>query len=110
MNFPKAVWILLGGSVGCLLVTWWMALKYFPDNDPAAVLHYSIDLGIDFVGEGKQIVALPQIGTTLLGFNTILGMILYRADRRAAWLLWVTIPVIQVILLGATWLLWRANL
>lgn len=110
MAVPKPVWILWAVSCICLLPTWWIALRYFPDNDPAAVLHYSIDLGIDFMGEGKQIVALPAVGTILLVFNSLLGIMLYRADQRAAWLLWVTMPVIQIILLGATWLLWQANM
>src|SRR5687768_8522230 len=88
-------------------VLWFLAMRVFPHETPAAVLHYSIDVGIDFVGEGTQITSLPLLGLLLLVFNTVLGIALLRADQRASWVLWCTMPILQVLLLIAFYLLWR---
>lgn len=94
---------------GVLNVITWVATRFFPVNDPAAVLHYSIDIGVDFIGQGEQIMVLPLIGSLLIVFNTILGFSLVRANWRAAWVLWTVMPVVQLILLGVFFLLWRIN-
>lgn len=107
---PRLVWALVVLGLLFLGPSWWLALVAFPDNEPVAVLHYSYELGIDFVGQGKQIIALPIIGSILLVFNIFIGWWLYRIDRRAAWVIWVIIPLIEVIINASLWLLWRANM
>jgi mannose/fructose/N-acetylgalactosamine-specific phosphotransferase system component IID len=90
-------------------VLWLVALFFFPRQEQSTVLHYSSSVGIDFVGEGERILVLPISGLALLIGNFVLGAVIYRADYRAAWVLWGMIPLIQMILLGAFYLLWRVN-
>lgn len=99
--------VLLGAALNAGL--WYAAMKIFPQDDPAAVLHYSIDVGIDFIGEGKQIIALPLIGSLILIMNTVVGLALARADLRTSWILWSISPIAQIILAAAFYLLWRIN-
>lgn len=106
----QQLWLLLQGvSVLLLAGSWYAAQQLFPAESPATVLHYSIEVGIDFVGAGSEIRTLPLIGSALLVFNLILGSALLRADTRAAWVLWTTTPTLQAILLAAVLLLWRIN-
>ena len=88
---------------------WVVTQRFFPHDDPVAVLHYSTDLGVDFIGQGSNILALPQIGLLVLVMNGVLGLAVLRADRRATAVLWGMIPVIHVVLMGAFYFLWRIN-
>lgn len=102
--------LVIVGSVllnGCI---WWLTVKFFPVESTAAILHYSIDVGVDFIGEGKQITSLPLLGAAIIIFNTILGIALLRADQRASWLLWSVMPLVQLVLLTAFYLLREVNL
>lgn len=98
-----AVSVLLNGLL------WVGALVLFPRTAPAAVLHYSIDVGIDFIGEGKQIIVLPVAGAAILVGNALLGWLLRRTDPSAAYIAWGMVPAAQVLLLAAFALIWRAN-
>lgn len=88
---------------------WAAAFTLFPLGDSTAVLHYNIDVGIDFIGEGKQIIILPAIGTSLAVGNTVLGIALWRAHPATAKLIWYTTPLLQIILFGSFILIWQAN-
>lgn len=99
-----AVSALLNGTI------WWLTLTVFPVDSGATILHYTIDVGVDFIGEGKQITSLPIMGLAIIVFNTIMGVALLRADQRASWLLWSVMPPIQLTLLLAFYLLHEVNL
>lgn len=101
--------IILTISILLNIALWLQASLMFSHDNPAAILHYSIDVGIDFIGQGKQIIVLPLIGFLLLIGNTVLGVGLKRADIRSAYILWSAIPVIQLILQGAFILIWQVN-
>lgn len=105
----RAVGFVLGLSLLLNILLWFIALKLFPHDRAASILHYSTDLGIDFIGEGSNITALPRIGLFLLLFNILLGFVVLGIERRAAWLLWLTTPWLQLILLGAIYFLWKIN-
>ncbi|MEX1997633.1 MAG: hypothetical protein WEA04_03080 [Candidatus Andersenbacteria bacterium] len=105
----RIFFIVLGWSVLLNGALWAAALLAFPRHDPAVVLHYSIDVGIDFIGEGEQIIVLPLIGSLILIFNTVVGIAVLRADHRAAWVLWSIMPVLQLIMLLSFYLLWQVN-
>lgn len=87
-----------------------MAWRLFPTDSEAAVLHYTVGSGIDFIGSGEQIKALPMIGLALLLINLSLGYMIVRASVLAAWIFWSSLPFIQVILGAAFLILWRHNL
>jgi hypothetical protein len=100
---------LLGASAIINVSLWLLARFLFPQETPAAILHYSAGTGIDFIGEGDQIVVLPLIGTIVWVGNSILGFTLMRASPTSAWLLWASTLVMECTLLLAFFLLLRIN-
>lgn len=89
--------------------TWAVTIFVFPQAGSAAILHYTVPLGVDFIGESRQVYVLPTIALAILIGNLAVGLLIRRPSRRAAWLLWSTIPVVQIVLLAATILLWQFN-
>lgn len=67
---------------------WSLALFAFPRQDAAVVLHYNIDVGIDFIGEGKQIVLLPLVGLLIIIGNGLIAWSIRRIHPVAFWVLW----------------------
>lgn len=98
-----AVSALLNGGL------WLAAILLFPRDEAGAVLHYSIDVGIDFIGEGKQIIVLPIIGAALAAGNVVLGGSLWLTNPLTAKLLIFVTPLLQLILLSSFILIWHAN-
>src|SRR5688500_2639567 len=76
---------------------WGIALV-FPRQEATAILHYTSNVGIDFVGDGRHIVVLPAAGLLILILNLVVGWLILDADRRTAWMLWTAVPIVQVIL------------
>ena len=99
----------IGASALLNLAAWVVAVFLFPKAGPAAILHYSVPLGVDFIGESRQIYALPIIGLTIFIGNVALGWLIRRPSIRAAWMLWGALPGIQAILLIAIIALWQFN-
>jgi len=90
------------------IILWLSAFFLFPSSD-AAVLHYSVGIGIDFIGAGRQIYLLPIIGLIVLIGNTLLGIVIQHTDLRSSWLLWSIIPPVHLVLLGSFFLIWWIN-
>ncbi len=88
---------------------WLAALRFFDRESAGIVLHYSVDVGIDFVGQGEHITVLPLTGTILLLLNLVVGFAATNADARVSWVLWSTMPLFQVILAAAFFFIWRIN-
>ncbi len=109
MRYPRLAWTLLGISAITNGALWLAARLLFPITDPNAVLHYTTTGGIDFIGQGSTIFNLPLAGLGLLVLNVLLGGLLYRVERPAAWLLWAVTPLIQVALLAGFFLLLYVN-
>ena len=105
----KAFSAIFGTSLVLNAILWALVLNFFPRNNPATVLHYSIDVGIDLIGEGKQIIILPAAGLVILIGNSLLGAVLRRHNPTTAWIVWSAIPILQIILLGSFILVWQAN-
>lgn len=102
-------WPLLLSGILLNIILWVLVFTVFDRSNPNAVLHYSVDIGIDFVGQGIKIVTLPLIGSLVLLLNGVLGIMVYRTEIRISWVLWAVIPLIQLILLGSFLLLLRLN-
>ncbi len=100
---------LLGLSILLNLAIWIGVWRFFPQTNPSAVLHYSVGTGIDSIGDGSQIKVLPLVGLALLALNLGLGYGVARVAPLAAWIFWVSMPLMQTILLGAFIILWRVN-
>lgn len=92
------------------IALWLLALVFFPNNNPAAILHYNALSGVDFIGTSSSIITLPLIGFIIIIVNGLLAWRLKPASARAVWLLWGAAGVVQVILIVAVSLLWRLNL
>jgi hypothetical protein len=109
MPYPKIVWLLIGLSGIANAALWLLAWTLFPIQDPNIVLHYTTGGGIDFIGQGSTIFNLPLAGLLLLVLNTFIGVLVYRVERPAAWLVWAIMPLIQVSLLVGFFLLLYVN-
>lgn len=96
-------------SVILNLLLWIFVLITFPKDSPTAILHYTAGVGVDFIGEGWQIITLPSIGTLLLVVNTILARLVEKTGRAAFWVLWGTTPFIQCMLLATYAILLTLN-
>ena len=98
-------------AIGIILnvALWILVVLTFPQSTPAAVLHYTVGIGIDFIGPGKTILRLPMVGSFLLLFNVIIAYGVNKASRRAAWIFITAIPVIQLLLLMVYMTLWNLN-
>lgn len=83
--------------------------RTFPLNTSAVILHYSVGVGIDFIGDGNQINILTYIGGIFFILNIILGHLVYNTSRPAAWVIWSINPISQAFLLIAYALLWQLN-
>lgn len=103
-------WLLFGTSIVLNGILWALAATFFPKDDPVTILHYSVGVGIDLIGEGSEIMLLPLVGLIIMIGNTVLGRIIAASSYRAAWIIWSSIPIVQAILLGAFLLLWRQNI
>lgn len=110
MSTKSIITAIIAASVITNAALWALALTMFPRQQAAAVLHYTIGSGIDFIGEGSQILVLPAIGLLVLVSNTALAGMLRAASVKAAWVLLAGIPIVQGMLAGAFIIIWRLNI
>ena len=104
----KPLTLIIIVSVVVNATLWFLAQWVFPQQE-SAILHYSTNVGIDFIGQSSQIITLPLVGLLIFVGNMFLGLILKKMDPKTAWILWGIIPVSQFILTGAFSLVWLAN-
>ncbi|MCS7178117.1 MAG: PH domain-containing protein [Anaerolineae bacterium] len=89
--------ILLAGGLGLLLVLTGFLCFRFPHLPPLLPLHFDA-LGIpDRLGVRGQIFFIPLIGLIVLTVNGVLGGLLYQKERLAAYLLWGSALMIQIL-------------
>lgn len=100
---------ILAGSIVLNVVLWILVLTTFPKNDPLAILHYTAGVGVDFVGNGQQVLVLPGIGLALLCLNVILAYTVRQASVIAAWIFLASVPIIEVMLIVTYIMLLRLN-
>lgn len=88
---------------------WIFVIATFPRDMPAAVLHYSVGVGIDFVGEGRQIIVLPAVSSVLLVLNVLLAFMLRKVNMVASWILLGGAAVVQLLLIAAYFFILALN-
>lgn len=86
-------------SLALNILLWIIVLVTFPKHSSSAILHYTAGIGVDFIGEGWQIITLPGIGTLLLLVNTVLARLVEPTSKLAFWVLWGSVPTMQCMLL-----------
>lgn len=97
---PKGLPAVVAGSSLLLnAFLWVITLATFPKDSASAVLHYTAGVGIDFIGQGWQIITLPSIGVLLIAVNVILARSIRGASTSAFWILWMSMPFLQILLL-----------
>ncbi len=101
--------VVAGSSVALNLLLWIIVLATFPKDSPTAILHYTAGIGVDFIGEGWQIITLPGIGTLLLIVNTVLARFIEKTSTLAFWILWGSVPVLECVLLATYGILLTLN-
>ncbi len=106
-SFPQIILII---SIALNLLLWIIVLVSFPKNAPSAILHYTAGVGIDFIGQGWQIITIPGIGTLLIGVNVILARYIKKASEVSFWIIWMNMPFSQALLLGTYGILLSLNL
>ena len=108
---PSRTVFLIGLILNILL--WVFVLLTFPKDSPAAVLHYTAGIWVDFIGEGLQIIVLPSIGTLLLVMNVVLARSVQGVSGQAGtsvfWVLWGSVPFFQILLLATYQLIRTLN-
>ena len=97
------------GSVVLNAILWALVLMTFPKHDPSAILHYTVGVGVDFVGSGWQIFVLPSIGLAMLILNALLARLVRLASEVAYWIFWASLPLMEVLLIGTYIILLRLN-
>ncbi|MDA1169490.1 MAG: hypothetical protein O3A36_04080 [bacterium] len=101
--------VIAGTSVLLNILLWLIVLITFPKSSPNAILHYTAGVGIDFIGNGWQIITLPSIGAFLICVNIILARYVRNTSRIAFWILWMSMPLLQILLLGTYGILLSFN-
>jgi hypothetical protein len=99
----------IGSSVSINILLWLLIIFFFPRDTPTAILHYNLDIGIDFMGEGRQIKALPLAGLALLLGNFTLASMIHKNYSITAWILWLITPLVQLLFLLAFIRIWLVN-
>lgn len=106
---PPKVFKLLAVATLLNAALWVLILTKFDRSNPAAVLHYSVDVGIDYIDEGGRVIILPIIGISMLALNSLLGWLLFKTEPRISWQLWTVTPIVQLVLLLSAVLLITVN-
>jgi len=78
---------LLGGSlflIIALFLFFWFLIKQ--SNIPI-VLHYNVDLGVDYFGEVKSIFVLPIVGAIIFLLNFFLALKIWKKNQALSYFL-----------------------
>lgn len=101
--------LIIGASIALNAFLWIVVLATFPKDSPNAVLHYTAGVGIDFIGEGWQIIMLPGMGLLLIAVNVFLARFVERASEIAFWICISSLPLLQALLLATYGILLQLN-
>lgn len=92
---------MLTASLGALLALTGLLCFLFPSLPPLLPLHFDALGSPDRLGVRGQIFYIPLIGLIVLTVNGILGGLLYRSERLAAYLLWGGALTVQILFWAA---------
>lgn len=106
-NMSSRVFNVFVASFVLNILIWIIVLATFPKDSPTAILHYTAGIGVDFIGEGWQIITLPAVATLLLVVNSVLARLV--EHRLAFWMLWGSVPLLECMLLATYGILLTLN-
>ncbi len=93
--------IMLAAGLGALLALTGLLCFRFPSLPPLLPLHFDALGSPDRLGVRGQIFFIPLIGLIVLTVNGVLGGLLYRHERLAAYLLWGGALTVQILFWAA---------
>lgn len=79
-------------------------------NQLTTFLHYTVGIGVDYVGEPRDIFTLPIVGLILLLANTLLAYVLHAKAVYTSYVLLGISDFLHIFLLIATMLVISLNL
>ncbi len=89
--------VMLAAALGTLLALTGLLCFRFPSLPPLLPLHFDALGSPDRLGVRGQIFFIPLIGLIVLTVNGLLGGLLYRYERLAAYLLWGGALAVQIL-------------
>ncbi|MBN1137198.1 MAG: DUF1648 domain-containing protein [Anaerolineae bacterium] len=98
----QTAWALIGAALAINLALFAYLCIRFPGLDLVLPLHFGSAGQVDRFGGKAELFALPVIGLIILGTNLVAGLLLYRWERAAAYLLWGSAAVAQLMFWLAT--------
>jgi len=101
--------VVAGTSILLNIFLWIIVLVAFPKSSPNAILHYTAGIGIDFIGQGWRIITLPGIGALLICVNIVLARYIKNTSIISFWILWMSMPLLQILLLATYGILLSIN-
>lgn len=93
--------VILAAALGALLALTGLLCFRFPSLPPLLPLHFDALGSPDRLGVRGQIFFIPLIGLIVLTVNGLLGGLLYRYERLAAYLLWGGALTVQILFWAA---------
>ncbi len=93
--------VMLAAALGALLALTGLLCFRFPSLPPLLPLHFDALGSPDRLGVRGQIFFIPLIGLIVLMVNGVLGGLLYRHERLAAYLLWGGALTVQILFWAA---------
>jgi Bacterial PH domain len=90
-------WVLLGVALLINLGLFAYLSARFPSLDYQLPLHFTNQGLADRIGTKMELFALPIIGLVILGTNALVGLICYRWERAASYLLWGAAAAVQTL-------------
>lgn len=94
---PLTWWLLGLAALACLALFGYLSL-IFPQLPPSLPIHFNTFGNADRIADKSTLLMLPAAGAITLAFNGLLGSIIYRWEKVAAYLLWGNALVIQICL------------
>lgn len=95
----------LGVGLFINLVGWaYLLINVRPQENPI-FLHYNIYYGVDLIGDWYQIFLMPLAGSIVFLVHLVLSRELYSRDRVLGYILIGITIVLEIIILGASYLL-----
>jgi len=91
-------------SLFCLNGINWFLAYYVNKNvsQDLVVLHYNVNLGVDLIGNVRQIYVIPTLGLAFIAINFLLLLNVYRRNRFIIHLLFGFSLLINVLLIAST--------
>ncbi len=87
---------LLGGAAVLCLILVGGTMTAYPAWPPVIPIHFGALGQALTIADKQQLLWIPAGGALVLGFNAVLGLLWYRSNRLAAYLLWFTAMLVQV--------------